>query len=72
MLMKSNVSNTDDEIEVLDERPATYARIRIRENQGGLGRAKCSVFLGADQLEEFARACLATAVRVRERTRGKG
>ncbi len=65
--MKSNVRNTDDEIEVLEVPGCTYARIRIRENQGMAGRVKCSVFLEAEQLEEHARDCLAMANWVRSR-----
>jgi len=64
--MKSTVpNNTDNEIEVLDERP--YGRIRIRERQGGDWSAfeKCSISLTPDQLEEHARECLAIAAQLR-------
>ena len=62
--MKSDVVNTDDEIDVLEMPGCPYARIRIRESQG---RLKCSVFLGPEQLDEHAAACSYMARQIRER-----
>lgn len=68
--MKSNVhSNTYEEIEVLDVPDRAYARVRVRE-RGSSWSSKASIYLGPDQLEEHARACLDMAGRVRDRTRG--
>jgi hypothetical protein len=64
--VKSNIENTDDEIEVLDMPRDLFARVRIRE-QGTTWRAKASIFLGPDQLEAFAQECLDMARRIRGR-----
>lgn len=64
--MKSNVENTNDWVEVLDVSGASYARVRIRE-YGTTWSTKASVFLEAEQLEEFAQECLAMAKRLRGR-----
>jgi hypothetical protein len=66
VVVKSTVpNNTDNEIEVLDERP--YGRIRIRERQGASWQdfEKCSISLTPDQLEDHARECLALAAQLR-------
>jgi hypothetical protein len=67
MKMKSNVKNSDDEIEILDMPGDTYARVRIRE-RGTTWSAKASVFLGPDQLQVLAQECLTMARRIYERT----
>jgi hypothetical protein len=66
MIMKSNVKNTNDTIEVLEMAGDSCARVRIRE-QGTTWSAKASVFLGPDQLEAFAQECLTMARHIRER-----
>jgi len=63
--VKSTVPNTNDEIEVIPEKGAPWARIRIRESQGISGVGKCSIFLTPDQLEEHARECLTLAAKIR-------
>lgn len=65
--MKAAVPNTDDEIDVIDEKHGHYGRIRIRENQGISRVNKCSIFLTPDQLEEHAKECLALASKIRTR-----
>ena len=66
--MKSAVPNTNDEIEVVEEKDGPWARVRIRESQGMSGIRKCSIFLPPDQLEEHARECLAIAAKIRGRS----
>jgi len=65
--MRSQV-DPDDSIEVIDEN-GRWARIRIRERQGG-GLAdfvKASIFLTPDQLEEHGKRCIQLAESMRER-----
>ena len=68
MEIKSNVNNTNDEIEVLHRPGDSYARVRIRE-RGTTWSAKASVFLDPDQLKDLAQGCLAIAKLVREQIR---
>lgn len=70
ILLKSAVLNTNDEIEVFDEKPNPWGRIRIREQQGSQvsDKKKCSIFLPPHQLEEIAQACHAVAAGIKART----
>lgn len=65
--MKSAVPNTNDEIEVIEEPGHPWGRIRVCESQGGMGQAKCSIFLTPEQLFLHARDCIALAIKIKRR-----
>lgn len=65
--MKSAVKNTNDEIEVIEEPGHPWGRIRVCESQGGMGQAKCSIFLTPEQLFLHARDCIALAIKIKRR-----